>query len=116
MIFQQRSGPLSPSPSRSVHDKSYEYSVLNTPGKHQPKTLLTIKKLGIKIARNSAFDCHLSPVRRQMAIENSVSNNYLSTFVDSINVFDCHKFGVNTVIKISYCQSAILSGPAQKLT
>ena len=25
-----------------------------------------------------------------MAIENSVSNNFLSTFIDSINVFDCH--------------------------
>ena len=26
------------------------------------------------IARNSVFDCHLSPVGRQIAIENSVSN------------------------------------------
>ena len=25
-----------------------------------------------------------------MAIKNSVSNNFLSTFVDSINVFNCH--------------------------
>ena len=25
-----------------------------------------------------------------MAIENSVSNDFLSTFIDSINVFDCH--------------------------
>ena len=30
--------------------------------------------------------------RRQskMAIENPVSNNFLSMFVDSINIFDCH--------------------------
>ena len=25
-----------------------------------------------------------------MAIENSVSNDFISTFVDSINIFDCH--------------------------
>ena len=41
-----------------------------------------------------AFDCHLSPVGRQMAIENSVSCDFLSTFVDSIKVFDCHISGV----------------------
>ena len=29
-----------------------------------------------------------------MAIENSVSNDFLSTFVDSINVFDCCQSGV----------------------
>ena len=29
------------------------------------------------------------PVGRQMTIENSVSNDFWSTFVDSINVFDC---------------------------
>ena len=51
--------------------------------------LLTIDKCGSKIARNSVFDCHLSPFGRQMAIENSVSNNILSTFVDSTIVFDC---------------------------
>ena len=31
---------------------------------------------------------------RQMAIKNSVSNYFLSTFLDSINVFDCHLSGV----------------------
>ena len=40
------------------------------------------------MARNSVFDCQLSPVERQTAIENSVSNDLRSTFVDSINVFD----------------------------
>ena len=29
-----------------------------------------------------------------MAIENSVSNHFLSTFVDSIDVFDCRLPGV----------------------
>ena len=63
----------------------------------QSKTLLTIDKWGSIIARNSAFDCHLLPVRRQKAIENSVSNvssYFLSRFVDSINVFDCPLSGV----------------------
>ena len=47
-----------------------------TPGRRQSKTLLTIDQRGSKIvARNSVFDCHLSPVRRQMAVENSVSND-----------------------------------------
>ena len=30
------------------------------------KTLLTIDKRGSKIARNSVFDCHLSPVGRKI--------------------------------------------------
>ena len=30
-----------------------------------------------------------------MTIENSVSNDFLSTFVDSIGVFDCRLPGVN---------------------
>ena len=56
--------------------------------------LLTIDLRGSKIARNSVFDCHLSPVGRQMAIEKSVSNDALSTFVYCINVFDCRRLGV----------------------
>ena len=57
-----------------------------TLGRRQSKTLLTIDERGSNIARNGVFDCHLSPVWRQMAIKNSVSNGFLSTFVDSINV------------------------------
>ena len=49
--------------------------------------LLTIDISGSKIARNSVFDCHLSPDGRQTAIDNSVSNDFLSDFVYSINVF-----------------------------
>ena len=48
---------------------------LFTPGRRQSKSLLTIDERGSKIARNSVFDCHLSPVR-QMAIENSFSNDF----------------------------------------
>ena len=51
---------------------------------------ITIEERGSKIARNSVFDCQLLPVRRQMTIEISVSNNFLSTFIYSINGFNCH--------------------------
>ena len=44
-----------------------------TPDGQQSKTLLTIDERWSKIARNSVFDCYLSPVGWQMAIENSVS-------------------------------------------
>ena len=49
-----------------------------TPSRLQSKTLLTIDDRGSKIARNSFFDCHLSPVGRgrQMAIDNIVSNDF----------------------------------------
>ena len=56
-----------------------------TPDRWQWKTLVTIDESGSQIARNSIFDCHL-------AIENVVSNYFLSTFVDSINTFDCRLF------------------------
>ena len=50
--------------------------MLTTLGRRQSKTFLTIDERGPKIARNSVFDCHLSPVGRQMATENSVSNDF----------------------------------------
>ena len=59
------------------------------------------------MTRNSAFDCHLSPVGRQMAIANSVSKALfpfifdLYTFVDSNNVFDCRQSGVVIYILFS---------------
>ena len=67
---------------------------VNTPDRWQSNTLLMIDERGSKIARNSVFDCQLSPVGRQMAIGNSVSNDMCSTFVDSSNVFDCLLSGV----------------------
>ena len=46
----------------------------------------------MEIARNSVFENR--KIGGQMAIENPVSNDFLSTFVDSINVFDCRLSGV----------------------
>ena len=63
----------------------------------QSKTLLTIDERRPKIVRNGVFDCQMSPVGRLMAIENSVSNYFWSTFVDNIDVFDCHQSGVNSL-------------------
>ena len=40
--------------------------------------LLTIDEYGSKIIRNSVFHCHLSPIGRQITIEKSVSNDFLS--------------------------------------
>ena len=58
--------------------------------------LLSINERRKIIARNSVFDCHLSPVRRQMAIKNIVSNNffYLCSSISIHNVFDCCLSGV----------------------
>ena len=36
----------------------------------------TIDERRSKIVRNRVFDCHLSPDRREMAIENTVSNEF----------------------------------------
>ena len=52
------------------------------------------------MARSCVFDCHLSPVGRQMAIENSVSNDCWSTFVDSIKL--------NSTIVIDCCLSGMI--------
>ena len=42
-----------------------------------------------------------------MAMENSVSNDFLSTFVDGIDVFDCHLPGVLTGILIIACTTGL---------
>ena len=72
-----------------------------TPGSRQSLTLhvSTIDERGSKIDRNSVFDCHVSPVWRQMAIENTVSIDFRSTFLDSIGVLDCRQPGVDMEIK-----------------
>ena len=57
-----------------------------TPGRRQSKMLLTIDERRSKIDKNSVFDCHLSPVERQLVIKNSVSNDFLSMFIDSISL------------------------------
>ena len=62
-----------------------------TPGRLQSKMLLTIDERWPKFTRNSVFEW------RQMAIKNSVTNDFWSTFVDSIKVFDCSLPGVFTI-------------------
>ena len=57
-----------------------------TPDRLQSKKLSTIDKRRSKINRNSVLDCHLSPVGRQMTIENTVSIDLWSMFLDSIDV------------------------------
>ena len=73
----------------------------------QSKTFLTIDKRGTKIVRNRVFDCHVSPIGWQMAIKNSVSNDFWSTFVDSIDFFACH---LPSVISIHWIYGVKLSG------
>ena len=45
----------------------------------------------------------LSPVGRQNGNQNSVSNDFLSTFVDNINVFDCRLSGVIAFFFNNHC-------------
>ena len=79
--------------------QNYSLFPMSTPDRRQSKTLLTIDECGLKIARNSVFDCHLSPIWRQMAIENYVSNDVRFMSVDSINIFDCCLSGVMIWLK-----------------
>ena len=65
--------------------------------------LLKMDRHGSKIDRNSVFRLPLSPVGRQMAIENSVSNDFLSTLIDIINVFDCCLPGVGMYLCFFVC-------------
>ena len=54
----------------------------------QSKMFLTIDERGLKLARNSVFNYHLSPVGRQIAIKNCFYD-FFSKFVDSVNIFNC---------------------------
>ena len=65
-----------------------------TPDRRQSKT---IDELGSKIAGSSVFDCHLSPVGRQMAIENCVANdfNIRSTIVLTFSITSYPVHGKN---------------------
>ena len=51
------------------------FALCITSGKRQSKTPLN-RQCGSKAARNSVFDCHLSPIGRQKASENSVSDDF----------------------------------------
>ena len=64
-------------------------------GRWQSNKHLTINEGVSKIARDSVFHCHLSPVGRQKAFEKSISRDSWSTFLDSINGLYCRLFGVN---------------------
>ena len=80
-----------------------------TPCRQQSKTLPTIDEPGSKIDRNSVFDCLLSPVWRQIAIENPISIDFWSTFLDSIGVFDCRLPGVGMVFAVRWVPNYPLS-------
>ena len=75
--------------------------------------LLTIDERGSKIVRNRVFDCHLSPDRRQMAIVNTVSSDWLPAFVDLEAFFDCRLSGVrirvDTKLSLVDCNYPALS-------
>ena len=90
----------------SFHRQRVQMNII-TPGRLQLKKLLTINEHGSKIDRNSVFDCHLLPVWQQIAIENSVSNNFLFIFLDSVWVFDCRLLGV--IILSENCEYFIIS-------
>ena len=49
-----------------------------------------------------------TPVGRQMTIENPVSIDFLSTFVDIINVFDCRLSGVETKPQLKVSSERLL--------
>ena len=53
-----------------------EFSPDNKSDRRQSKTRLKIDERGSKIARNSNFDCRLTLFEQQMAINNSVSNDF----------------------------------------
>ena len=63
----------------------------------------TIDERRSKIVINGVFYCYLSPDWRQMAIENTVSNDLFSYPFSSIVkiVFDCRLSGVDTQYKLS---------------
>ena len=73
---------------------------VNTLDRRESKMLSIIDERGSKIDRNSVFICHLLPVGPQMTIENSVSIDFWSMFLDSIGVFDCRLHGVVNAIWI----------------
>ena len=66
-------------------------------GMLRSKSLSTIDECGSK-SLETVLDCHLSPVLRQMAIENSVSNDFSSAFLETIGIFACRLTGVSTCV------------------
>ena len=42
-----------------------------------------------------------------MAIENTVSSDFLSTLINSNNIFDCHLFGVVVIVLRTFVVSSL---------
>ena len=51
-----------------------DFYSINTPGRRQSKTFLTINERGSKMARNSVFDCHLKFLFQQVPGCNGIAN------------------------------------------
>ena len=101
--FQKRSRQIMQTLTRILPVCYYELFVNSSPliitwDRRQLKMLFTIDECGSKIVKSRVFDCHLSPDWRQMAIKNTVSSDFLSTFLHSINVFDCRLSSVITIM------------------
>ena len=77
---------------KNINEGVSSVQIINVLCSHLSKKLNN-RRTRIKIARNSVFDYHLSPVGLQLAIENCFWW-FLSSFGDSINVFDCRISGV----------------------
>ena len=75
--FVTNKGSRQPKSRWSLHEKTLSHRV----GGNR-KRLYTIEERRSKIAIKRVFDCHLSPHWRQMAIENTVSIEFWSAFVD----------------------------------
>ena len=69
----------------------YWFYAIYTLVRWQSKTLLAIDDHRSIIARKSVFNCNLLPVWQQMAIQNTVSDNYWTTFVNSIYYYIIYK-------------------------
>ena len=79
IMLRMKKGPGRASQSLSFKKNKHFFmssSIINTrsfisitPGRGQWKTLLTIGEQGLKLVRNSVFDCHLSPARQKMTKE-----------------------------------------------
>ena len=66
-------------PHNTKHDKnvgSHLNEIIIALDMRQIENAFNKRRTLTKIARNSVFDCHFSPVGRQIAIENSVSNYF----------------------------------------
>ena len=76
--------------------------------------LSTIEERRSKIDRNSVFDCHLSPVWRQMAIKFSVFNNFylhsLIVLAFSIAAYPVCIHGINESLFHQGCAFVALVG------